>query len=358
MGLATAWGLRRQGCQHITLLEQSTIPNPVGASGDEHRIIRRAYGADTAYGFMISEAFEAWAALWRDLGQNHLDMRGFAILSRSQGDEGEDYIHGLIKGGFPFEDLSAKALDQRFPFIEQEGLRRAVYSAEGGVLYARHIALGLRDLLRAEGVEIHENTRAHRVDYEEGRVVTQKGAVFQADHLIITAGAWAQATAPQATAPLAPRQTYVTFLKPPPIFADAWHNAPPFLDVGDEIDGYVLPPGNGCALKFGSGLTRAPFDAEKLQTSVTEDEAIDLRNLFGRAFKNIDDYAILKSRRCAYIFTQDDRFWAHRVGRTAILSPCSGHGYKFGALIGQHFADSLISGEFDVFARWLSGNRY
>lgn len=356
MGLSTAWGLLRRGMKNITLLEQTTIPNPVGASGDDHRIIRRAYGAESAYGFMISEAFKAWARLWQDMGQNYLDMRGFAILSRSVGDEGEDYIHGLIKGGFPFEDLNAAALDRRFPFVEQQGLRRAVYSHEGGVLYSRQIALGLRDLLRAEGVQIEENTIAESIDADKAIVTTQQGGIYSADQLIITAGAWVNQIAPQLTAPLAPRQTYVTFLRPPPQYEAMWQQAPPFLDVGDMIDGYVLPPGNGCDLKFGSGLTRASFNAAKLQSSVAEEEAFDLRNLFSRAFKSIEDYEVIKSRRCAYIFTHNDRFWAFQQGRASILSPCSGHGYKFGAVIGECFADSLVAGEFDKFTRWLAGN--
>ena len=42
-GLSTAWSLVKRGHQ-VTLLEQGEIPNPLAASGDHHRIIRRAYG--------------------------------------------------------------------------------------------------------------------------------------------------------------------------------------------------------------------------------------------------------------------------------------------------------------------------
>ena len=61
-GLAAAWALTRQG-HRVTLFEQGPIPNPLSASGDEHRIIRRAYGSADGYAFLISEAFEAWEAL-------------------------------------------------------------------------------------------------------------------------------------------------------------------------------------------------------------------------------------------------------------------------------------------------------
>ena len=54
-GLSTAWSLVKAG-HNVTLLEQgATIPNPLAASGDHHRIIRRAYRASTGYGALITE---------------------------------------------------------------------------------------------------------------------------------------------------------------------------------------------------------------------------------------------------------------------------------------------------------------
>ncbi|MEO1116109.1 MAG: FAD-dependent oxidoreductase, partial [Pseudomonadota bacterium] len=37
-GLSTAWALTKRGI-NVTLLEQGPIPNPLSASGDQHRII-------------------------------------------------------------------------------------------------------------------------------------------------------------------------------------------------------------------------------------------------------------------------------------------------------------------------------
>ena len=102
-GLSTAWSLVKAG-HSVTILEQgATIPNPLAASGDHHRIIRRAYRASTGYGRLITEAYDAWDELWGDLGENHLDPRGFLCVSREPGDEAEEYREGLEAGGFPFE---------------------------------------------------------------------------------------------------------------------------------------------------------------------------------------------------------------------------------------------------------------
>ena len=39
MGLACAWALVRRGHQ-VTLYEQGPLPNPLGSSHDQHRLIR------------------------------------------------------------------------------------------------------------------------------------------------------------------------------------------------------------------------------------------------------------------------------------------------------------------------------
>ena len=93
-GLSTAWALTKRG-HAVILFEQATIPNPMGASGDHHRIIRRAYGAGSGYGAAITEAYEAWDELWADLGASHLDPRGFMAVSREPGGEAGYYLYGL-----------------------------------------------------------------------------------------------------------------------------------------------------------------------------------------------------------------------------------------------------------------------
>ena len=67
MGLATAWGLARQG-HDVELFEQGPLPNPLASSMDEHRLIRHPYGTHAGYARMIDEAYAAWDLLWNDLG--------------------------------------------------------------------------------------------------------------------------------------------------------------------------------------------------------------------------------------------------------------------------------------------------
>ena len=80
-GLSTAWSLNRRG-HEVTLFEQAPqIPNPYAASGDQHRIIRRAYAGADGYARTITEAFEAWGELWADLGRQHYAPCGVLGIS-------------------------------------------------------------------------------------------------------------------------------------------------------------------------------------------------------------------------------------------------------------------------------------
>ncbi len=54
-GLSTAWSLAARGFA-VELFEQGPLPNPVGSSYDEHRILRHAYGALTGYAAMMPAA--------------------------------------------------------------------------------------------------------------------------------------------------------------------------------------------------------------------------------------------------------------------------------------------------------------
>src|SRR5688572_23238195 len=79
MGLSSAWALARAG-HDVSVYDQSLVPNPLGSSVDQHRLIRHPYGADRGYTRMIGRAYDAWDALWRDLGETHYAPTGTLVL--------------------------------------------------------------------------------------------------------------------------------------------------------------------------------------------------------------------------------------------------------------------------------------
>lgn len=207
-GLSTAWALVKAG-HAVTLVEQGPIPNPRAASGDHHRIIRRAYSAASGYGPMIDEAYAAWDELWADLGESHLDPRGFLCVSREEGDEAEVLLDGLRAGGFPFELVEAEAAVTRWPFLEPNTFRYAYFSREGGALHCRRIATGIAGWLRKNGANVYEHSKIVEVDGEEGRLKLEDGSEIRADRIVVTAGAWVLKLFPRLVSDL---KTYRTAL--------------------------------------------------------------------------------------------------------------------------------------------------
>ncbi len=351
-GLSTAWSLVKRG-HAVTLLEQGPIPNPLAASGDHHRIIRRAYGAHTGYGRAITEAYAAWDELWGDLGAVHHDPRGFLCLSREAGDEAEEYREGLEAGGYPFELLDAAETVRRWPFLEPDTIRYGFFSAEGGALHCRHIAKGVAGWLRAHGADVRENARVASVDAAAGAVTLEGGERLAADRVVVTAGAWVLKLFPQLASDLVTWRTAVVYLEPPADLKPSWERAPVILDVGGRIDGYIIPPSGGAGLKFGTGLHKMPSadaDANRIPAP-GEGEAI--RDRFAPPFFRLDEYRVREVVTCAYTFTEDERFFGTGIGRTLVVSACSGHGYKFGAAVGRRVADAVEDGDTDGLKRWL-----
>ncbi len=351
-GLSTAWQLAKRG-HEVTLLEQGPVPYPLAASGDHHRIIRRAYGAASGYARAITEAYAAWDELWSDLGESHYDPRGFMCLSREPGDEAERYLDGMLSGGYAVDRFDGAEAARRYPFVDAGSIRFGFFSPDGGALHCRRIASGMARWLRANGADLREHARVASVDAEAGAVLLDSGERLVADRLVVTAGAWLLKLFPELASDLTTYRTAVVYLQPPEELRPAWQAAPVILDVGGATDGYIIPPSGGGGLKFGSGLHKERWpDADAGRTPrAGEGEAV--RDLFAPPMIRLSEYAVTGVVTCAYTFTRDERFFGAGIGRALVVSACSGHGYKFGAAVGRRIADAVETGDTALLRRWL-----
>ncbi|TKB88841.1 MAG: FAD-binding oxidoreductase, partial [Mesorhizobium sp.] len=237
-GLSTAWSLVKAG-HLVSIVEQGPIPNPLAASGDHHRIIRRAYRAGTGYGRLITEAYEAWDEMWADLGESHLDPRGFICISREPGDEAEEYREGMEAGNYPFDLFEPDAAVERWPFLQPGSFRYAYFSLDGGALHCRRIAWGLARWLRENGANVYENSKVVEIDADVGHVVLASGETMQADRIIVAAGAWVLKLFPELDGQLKTWRTALAYVEPPADLKAAWQAAPVVLDIGGSVDGYA-----------------------------------------------------------------------------------------------------------------------
>ncbi|MDR8397214.1 FAD-dependent oxidoreductase [Paraburkholderia sp. USG1] len=351
-GLSTAWSLSKQG-HDITLIEQGSIPNPLAASGDQHRMIRRAYGNADGYAHTIAEALDSWDLLWNDLGVSHYANCGVLGISQFAGDGAEHFRAGLDRMKFEYEMLEPLDAATRYPFLDPNTFRYAYLDHDGGALFSERIARDMKAWLKMRGADIRMHTKVLAVDPHSASVRIENDTIVRADRLVIAAGAWTLQLFPALAENLMTYRNTVAYLQPPVDLEDAWSTAPAIVDIGGESDGYVLPPIDGVGLKFGAGVNKtfAPDpDANRIAAPAEGDR---LRLLFSPPFSRIGEYTVSEVKTCAYTFTADKRFFSKRIGNTLVVSACSGHGYKFGAAVGRRIAESLETGDDAMLARWL-----
>ena len=341
-GLSTAWALARRGYQ-VELFEQGPLPNPKSSSYDEHRITRHAYGAMEGYAHLMPEAFRIWNMLFEATGRSHYDPCGAVYFLRHDNDWYEGVSRSLTAMNIGFRDIPLDHIERRFPMVDPSGLLRAVETDGAGMLFPIRILTDLVVLLPRLGVRLHTATHITEIDPERATIVAN-GTTHEADILVVAAGAWADRLVPAIKGVAVPSRQAVLYLAPPPDLADSWATAPVMLDVRADGGLYTLPPRNGTRLKVGDHVFSRTGDPDEDRIATTR----DLERLWPAAretYRDLDRYTVLEPKACFYTVTEHEEFLVHPVGTAGwLVSACSGHGFKLGALMGE-LVGRAITGE-------------
>ena len=358
MGLACAWALRRRG-HAVTLYEQGPVPNPLASSCDQHRLIRFTSGAMTGYARMVAEAYAAWDRLWADLGRSHYRPSGTLVVAREAGGSVEHSIAGLEQLALPVERWTPAELARRLPFVDLGTPRFALFTPTGGVLFAERILKDLARHLAARGVTLRARTPVAEVDPVRALIRTAAGREDRADALVIAAGAWAPALLPALADRVTPSRQIALYLEPPAELQAAWAAAPMLLDQIEAAEGgfYAVPPVDGTALKVGDHGFSLSGDPDR-ERAPSADELATVLALAASRLPEFDRYRVLEARTCFYSVTADERFIVERCEQAWVLAGFSGHGFKFGALLGERVAAALAGEQTaEELSAWAAGRR-
>jgi glycine/D-amino acid oxidase-like deaminating enzyme len=356
MGLCSAWALCRAGHEPV-LYEQGPMPNPLASSCDEHRLTRFTYGAMTGYARMVHEAHAAWDRLWADLGASHFQPTGTLIVAR----EDDGWVRAsercLDAMGLPLEIWSPDVLAARLSDLRFVGAHFALFTPTGGVLFAARILQGLSQWLARQGVQLHAYSRVTEIDLDRAAVRIETGGTDRGDALVIAAGPWAAGLLPALHGRVTPSRQVALYLEPPADRRAAWRAAPMVLDQIEAARGgfYAVPPLAGTRLKVGDhafslrghpDLARDPSAAERAQAL-----ALARTRLVG-----FERYRVRDARTCFYSVAAGERFIVEPHGRAWVLAGFSGHGFKFGAVIGEAIAQALTGRRpAEALTAWAAG---
>lgn len=355
MGLSSAWALARDG-HRVTVYEQAEVPNPLGSSVDQHRLIRHPYGAERGYTRMIDAAYAAWEQLWADLGARHYAETGTLVVDRG-GPWAADTARTLAVENIPFQTLRPEDVAREYPQLLPDGLKVALRLSTGGVLLADRIIAGLARHLRGLGVAIETGRRVRDVDLERGRGALDGGRTIEADLLVVAAGPWAPRLIPELQERVTPSRQLVVYLTPPPAHAGVWARSPMILDIDPVAGFYLVPPRAGAGLKIGDHRFTLTGDPDRDRTA-TDTEVARIVELCRPRLCDFVGYQVAGAKICFYDVEPEERFIVAPLGAHGyVLSGFSGHGFKFGALIGLELARSLRgerpAGEL---ATWAAGH--
>ena len=354
MGLSAAWALLREGFA-VRIVDQAPPPNPRGASVDDHRLIRHAYGAQAGYMRMVDAAYAAWDDLWSELGEVLHVPTGVLAIDEAGGAWMAASRAALRADGRAVTDLTRAEAVARFPFLSADGLAGAFWCPEGGVLLAERVVAGLARLVAGKGAVI-ETARAVRVDAAHASITLEDGSRRGADVLVVAAGPWIPRLLPAIGGRVTPSKQVLVRLAPPPEMVEAFAGAPMILDLHGGF--YMVPPVAGTPLKIGDHSFSLAGDPDDPDRTPDPREAERILDLARRRIPALGSFRHLGAAVCFYDVEPDERFVVEKISRRAwVMSGFSGHGFKFGPILGRRLAEAIARPELEIFLpAWAAGD--
>ena len=190
-GWTALYLLRRKA--RVTLIDAWGPGNSRSSSGGESRIMRGTYGPNQPYTKMAAHALRLWREHETRWGLQFLHRTGVLWMVTSTDDQFErSSLPMLREAGIAYEELSGMELGKRWPQINVEDVRWAIYEPEGGFLSARFACQAIAEqFVKAGGQYKQVAVLPH--DLENGvrdGVTLSDDSKLTADHYVFACGPW------------------------------------------------------------------------------------------------------------------------------------------------------------------------
>ena len=328
MGAASAWCLARRG-RSVAMLEQFEPAHARGSSHGGSRIYRLGY-PDPFWIELARAARDGWRELEADTGTELLVETG----SVDHGDPGSVRVieEALAAARVPFETLEPSEAERRWPGMRFDGA--VCHQPDGGRLAARLALRTLTEQFERLGGVTRWSTPARGLEPtgERVRIVTDD-ETYDAAVVLVAVGAWVEPLlSPHVTLPplVVTQESAFHFAPREPL---PW---PSFIHHGEIFQYGLETPGEGVKVAehhTGPEVTAASRDF--VVDAVARRRVVRFVETWlpGLAPSPVSEVT------CLYSSTATEDFVLDRVGPIVVVSPCSGHGFKFAPIIGRMAAD-------------------
>ena len=345
----TALYLRRQGAR-VTLLDAWGPGNSRASSGGETRVIRATYGDRVVYTRMAARAL----ALWKEHERRWRRQlyHGIGVLWLVESDETYEQaaLPILRAERVRVEQLTGPEVTRRYPQINCDRVRWAIFEPDGGYLTARRACAAVLEGFLAEGgqyrqvgVQVPAPGRGRLSD-----VVLSDGSRLAADRFVFACGPWLGALFPDVIGDRvrATRQEVFFFGTPPGDQRFTETALPVWADHGTTFM-YGIPGNEWRGFKVADDTRGPAIDPTTLERAPTPAAIEAARAYVAYRFPGMKDAPLLEARVCQYEESPDEHFIIDRhpaADNVWIVGGGSGHGFKHGPAVGELVARLVLSG--------------
>ncbi len=346
MGSAAAYHLTRAG-QRVLALEQFDLDHQNGSSYGVSRIIRYAYDA-ADYVELAKAAYPLWRDLEAQTGTRLLYQTGGLDFGRADEPTLLAVRDSLDQASLGYEWLAPAAVQQRFPQFHLDDDMMAVYQPDAGYLAASDCVLTMVNAATSAGATVKTQARVTNCEvHGDAITIETTSESYSAARIIITAGAWTAQILGllDLQVPLLPTREQLVFFDPPDAALFAPERFPVFVQRARTLI-YGIPDVAGSGLKagiHGSGQAVNPDDVNR----EVETDYIDRVRGFVQRYLPQGVGPVKDTRTCLYTMTPDEDFIIDRhpaYPHVIFGAGFSGHGFKFGVLIGKILTDLALQG--------------
>ena len=195
MGSAAAWHLARRG-QRVIGFDRFHPPHTMGSTHGDTRGIREAYYEGPSYVPFVRRAYELWDELAELVGQPLFRQTGSLTL----GVENSLQINGVLASArehvIPIDYMDGAELKQRYPAILATDDLVGILEHRGGMIDIETALNGQLGQAAKHGAELHFDEPVERWlpsdmdDLESPIVINTQSGTYEAERMVVTAGAW------------------------------------------------------------------------------------------------------------------------------------------------------------------------
>ncbi len=359
MGAAAIYQLARRGVNAIGI-DRHSPPHDRGSTHGETRITRQAVGEGEAYVPLVLRAHEIWRELEAETGETLLTQCGCLIVGSGTGAAGTRRAaffattqRAAERYGIAHEMLSSSEIRHRFPQFTPQDYEMGYFEPGGGYVDPeRCVAAQLRRAVEL-GAVLRTGRNVLAMDDEGAgvRIRTDRGDIL-AGQVVVAAGSWAPSLlGAQFHEVLSPSRQVMHWFPVDEDRLEDWQNGPVFIWThgplpSDMFYGFPALPGHRSVKTAGEQYDDTTHP-DRVERDIGEDESRLMReaHVAGRLLGLAPRAE--KSVTCLYTVTPDSHFLIDRHPRNErilVVSPCSGHGFKHSAGIGEAVAEIATTG--------------